>query len=157
MKRIIWSEDINISDWEDENGNPMSYSEAEELNYTYLEDERLNLNKPAGGQIICIADIGLWNGRRKGYKLIGDDIDQILYPRMDCISSNTWYDNGKDICHDEHHHDGSNHYIYRIMKGDTYEKQCENADKLYSKPLTNQRIGIYTKSLRPLVAEIYGW
>lgn len=157
-KHIIWTEDIGrIEDWEDDEGNPMSYEAASELNYEYLEDERYNLDIATDGEIICIGYIGLWNGRRSGYQLIGSNVKNILYSRMDCMSYNHWYDNGKDICQKEEHHDGTNHYVYRILKGKTHDDQVANAEKLFSKPLTRQRIGIFTKSLSPIVASVYGW
>lgn len=157
-KRIIWSDDIgNIEDWEDEDGNPMTYEQAEELNNEYLEDERMNLDIPTENEIICIGDIGLWNGRRKGYQLIGHNVRNILQSRMNCLSYNEFYDDGKNICQCEAHHDGTNIYLYRILKGKNHDEQVANAEKLFSKPLTNQRIAAFTKSIRPLVAAVYGW
>ena len=41
-----------------------------DLNHDYLEDERVNLNIQLPQPIICIADLGRWNGRFSGYKEI---------------------------------------------------------------------------------------
>lgn len=154
----IWNSDIGpIENWEDEDGNQMSYEDANELNEIYLNDERANLDIETNQMIICIGDIGLWNGRRSGYKLLGNNVKNILQPHMDCTSENHWYDDGKDICHDEAHHDGTCYYKYRLLKGATREEQEYNAEKLFSKPLTSQRVGKFTTSLRPLVSNVYGW
>ena len=80
----IWSNyDLNLEDWIDgikerldECGVDYSdwdenkfYEEMVELNDLYFEDEKCNLNIPTEGRIVCIADVGLWNGRRMGQKL----------------------------------------------------------------------------------------
>lgn len=39
-----------------------------------LEDERCNLNKTIDGVIIVFGDLGLWNGRRQGYQILGNNI-----------------------------------------------------------------------------------
>ncbi len=160
MKKIntIWNEQIeNLDEWVDEDGNPMSYEEAEELNYMYLEDERMNLDIQTDGKIICIGDIGLWNGRRRGYKILNNNVSDILRGFMNGCSSCHWFSDGKDVRGTESHHDGNNSYIYRILKGDSEEEQEENAEKLFSGKLTAQRIGIFTKSIVPLVNAVYGW
>ena len=41
-----------------------------ETNADYLSDERVNLNIQLSQPILVIADLGLWNGRRMGYKEI---------------------------------------------------------------------------------------
>lgn len=157
VEYTIWNEDIGrIEDWEDENGEQMSYEDATELNYEYLEDERYNLDVPTDGEIICLADLGLWYGRRPAHKLMGHNVKNILYGQVDGMSECHWYSDGKDICCREAHHDGTNHYIYRIMKGKTHDEQVDNAEKLCSKPITPHRLGYYTKSLEPVVAKVYG-
>ena len=44
------------------------YYIIEELNYQYLDDERACLDILLDNDIIILADIGLWDGRRRGYK-----------------------------------------------------------------------------------------
>jgi len=157
FKNTIWTHYEKFDDWEDENGKPMSYEAAEELHNEYLEDERMNLDVSAGGQIVCLASLGLWDGRRDAHKILGSKASYILEPQMDGMSYCSWGSDGKDIVGEEAHHDGTNYYTYRVLKGDTYGEQMENCDKLFSKTVTPQRIGRYTKSLLPVVAEVYGW
>ena len=133
MKRIIWTDDIDIKNWIDDDGNQMDFDEAEKLNYEYLDDKRCNLNIKTG-EIVCIANLGLWDGIHSGYQLIGDNLNNILYSRMNGISCNEWYSDGKNILHREAHYDGTNTYIYREVKGNTREEQLNNVEKLFSKP-----------------------
>lgn len=42
------------------------------------EDERLNLSCLLDGKIMCIADLGLWNGRRSGYKYLTENLNSIF-------------------------------------------------------------------------------
>lgn len=44
------------------------YYIIKELNYQYLDDERACLDILLDNDIIILADIGLWDGRRRGYK-----------------------------------------------------------------------------------------
>ena len=81
----IWQNyDLDLEDWKEGllenrelNNLPTDVDddtlreEMYELNNNYLDDERMNLNIYTQGRIVCIADIGLWNGRRLGYKLYG--------------------------------------------------------------------------------------
>ena len=156
-KKIIWTEDIDENDFEDDLGNPLSYEEAQEVNFSYLDDERSNLDIAVEGEIICIGDIGHWTGRRSGYQLVGHNVKNILYPRVDGISSNEFFYDGKDIRQKEAHHDGTNYYTYRVLKGKTHDEQVANAEKLFSKRLNPHRIGCYTRSLAPEITKVYGW
>lgn len=164
-KNIIWSSDICLADWEDylQQEYPdvtdeyKKYELCTDTNYMYLDDERDNLNIATDGEIICIANLGLWNGSRNAYKLLGNNIKNILYPQIRDTCENEWYSDGKNICCTESHHDGTNFYTFRVLKGNTHDEQIENAEKLFSAPLTARRIGRFTKSILPSVASVYGW
>ena len=161
MKRTIWSSKINLPDWEDylKEEHPDVTSEMEKynlafrLNNEYLYDERANLHRNANGRILVIADLGLWNGRVKGYKILSENIADILY-NSSCDDME-WYSDGKNIKGTGHHHDGTNHYLYRVIKED------KNIDVLLTAirkgTISNHQIGYYTESLHPYVAKIYGW
>ena len=84
----------------------------EETNYDYLSDERVNLNVQLSQPIIVIGDIGRWNGRVAGYKMIeSGNIKDCLYSDTDYTE---WYvDKYGDLRADAVHHDGTNH-IYTV-------------------------------------------
>ena len=139
-RHIIWSNlSLDVDDWReaykefleaneldadpnDENG---LYEYMVETNDEYLTDERLNLNVRLSQPIIVIGDLGLWNGRRSGYKMI--DSGNI----KDCLFSDTdyteWYvDKYGDLRADAVHHDGTNHYLYRAFKDGVSDTLKEN-------------------------------
>ena len=116
-------------------------------------DEKLNLNKRLNGRILAIANLGLWNGRRSGYKILGDNLNEILTG----FGCDEWQvvDNGFNIVADGYHHDGHNYVEYREIKEDTNYEVLLN--KLYSnEPVSRKDINRYTRSIRKYVKEIYG-
>ena len=166
MEHIIWSNtDINVEDHADflqeeypEVTDPNEqYELCCEMNANYLDDERDNLDKVLPNPIICIADLGLWYGRRMGYKMIeSGNISDCLYdPECDYC---TWYvDRYNDLCFSGAHHDGTNHYLYRELR-DLSDKQMENfLEKLHTGRLTRRDITRYTTSVGIHVNKVYGW
>ena len=163
MKHIIWSNiNLDLDDWKDflEEEYPEitdeheQYHLIEDMNMEYLDDERMNLNKKVDGRILVIADLGLWNGRKQGYKILSDTISDILYDRN--CEYLEWYGDGHNIKATAHHHDGCNLYEYRVIRED---RNIDNLlDVIYNgEEITRKKLNYYTKSLYPEVAKIYGW
>lgn len=164
-KHVIWSnEDLDIKDYKDYfeeeyKGVVLSDDEKYEiiqmLNNNYFEDEMFNLNKKLKGRVIVIADIGRWNGRVTGYKIGGNNLNDIfrLIGQDDYI---TWYSDGRNIKGVGYHHDGKNFYEFREIRED---RTIDNlTSKLYNQEeVSRQQINYYTKSLHKYVADIYGW
>ena len=169
MKRTIWQNiDLKIEDWKDDYKEYIEINEFKALNpedeneihdymvdtnNLYLDDERLNLNKEIDGRILAIADIGRWNGRCSGYKILDNNISSILYTDCDYCE---WYSDGYNIKFKGIHHDGVNYLEYRVIRED------RNIDTLlrdifYGEEISRKKLNYYTKSLHPYVAEIYGW
>lgn len=90
-----------------------------------LYDERANLNIQLSQPIIVIGDLGRWNGRVSGYKMIDSgNIKDCLYSDTDYTE---WYvDKYGDLRADAVHHDGTNHYLYRVFKDGVTDTQIEN-------------------------------
>lgn len=60
------------------------YTMMYERNADYLDDERANLNIQLGQPILVIGDLGLWYGRRSGYREIpSGNIRDCLYSDCD--------------------------------------------------------------------------
>jgi hypothetical protein len=171
-KRIIWSNtDLNIDDWrdgykeyleinerddEDPNDEDAIYEWMVETNNMYFEDEQHNLNKELEGRIIIIADLGLWNGRKQGYKLLGTNINTIFNINSRGFDYAEFYGDGHNIRGTEHHHDGTNYYLYRVIR------ENRNIDKLLDaiyngEEITSSKLNYYTRSLYKDVADVYGW
>ena len=84
-RHIIWSNmNLEVDDWrdgykeyleinelsDDPNDENNLYEYMVETNEEYLSDERDNLNVCLSQPIIVIGDLGRWNGRVMGYKMI---------------------------------------------------------------------------------------
>ena len=168
-KHIIWSNmNLDIEDWRDGykefleinemDGDPNDedaiYDWMVEMNNEYLGDEQMNLNKVVEGRILVIAGLGLWNGRKQGYKIIGNNINDIF--NHGAYDDTEWYGDGYNIRCTTHHHDGTNHYLYRVIRED---RNIDNLlDAIYNgEEITNSKLNYYTKSLYKDVAKIYGW
>ena len=168
-KHIIWSNmNLDIEDWRDsykeyleENGfderhdnDDDLYKWMMEINDEYLGDEQMNLDKVVEGRILVIADLGLWYGRKSAYKIVGSgNIKDILGFTYDCAE---FYGDGYNIRGTEVHHDGTNHYLYRVIRED---RNIQNLlDDIYEgKEYTMKKLNYYTKSLYKDVAKVDGW
>ena len=165
-KNIIWDNwelDIDNPAWaEFLNDKYGDYSDDEkykimiDINNNYLDDERINLNIQLDNDIIVIADLGLWNGRKTGYKLIkSGNIKDCLYDNCDFV---TWYCDRYNFRCDAIHHDGTNHYLYRVFRPWVTDEQKDNfLFNVYNGRLNERMIRRYTMSLRPYIANVYGW
>ena len=168
-KRIIWNNtDIDFDEWKEcfieyqrENGYPYpeEVTNNDVWNFIFesldnqLDDERWNLNVETDGRILVIADLGFWDGRKQGYKILKGKVSDILYDDADYIE---WYGDGHNIKATASHHDGTNYYEYRVIRED---RNIQNLlDAIYSgEEITRKKLNYYTKSLYPYVAKVYGW
>ena len=165
-RHIIWSNDIDYDDWrEDLEEQYPDLTEAErmermyELNGDYLDDERSNLDIQLSRPILVVGDLGLWHGRRMGYKEIpSGNIRDCLYSERE-IDYSTWYvDKNGDFRCDAIHHDGTNHYLYRAYKDGVSDTQIENLkEKLYRGIATRADITRVTRRLGDEIAHVYGF
>lgn len=164
-RHIIWSNyDLDYDDWKDDlESEYPDLSENErmslmyEINSDYLADERCNLNIQLAQPILVVADLGLWNGRRSGYKEIeSGNIRDCLYSDTDY---STWYvDRLGDLRCDAIHHDGTNHYLYRTYKDGVRESQIDLLkEKLYRGIATRADITRITRRLGDDIAKVYGF
>ena len=164
-RHIIWSNyDLDYEDWrEDLEAEYPDLSEDErialmyELNNDYLDDERLNLSIQLPQPILMIADIGRWDGRYSGYgEIRSGKTSDCLYSNLDYA---TWYvDKLGDLRCDAVHHDGTNHYLYRVYKPGVRESQIELLkDKLHDGKATRADITRVTRRLGDDIAKVYGF
>ena len=159
--RTIWNSEINIDDWKDFIKEEYSdytnecflYERCSEMNYEYLGDEKMNLNKQLNNNIIILADLGLWNGRKSAYKIVDTNLNSIF--DIGNFDDAHWYADRHNIRCTEHHHDGTNYYLFREFKKPEYKEIV--CSKQYNGTLTSKDITRYTRSLRPYVTEIYVW
>lgn len=122
-RHVLWSDiHLDLDDWRDflmenypELPEDKLYEKMHELNAEYLDDERRNLDIQFSQPILVIGDLGFWNGRAQGYKMVNSgNIRDCLYSDTDRTE---WYvDKNGDLRADAIHHDGTNHYLYRVFK-----------------------------------------
>lgn len=166
-KRVIWSneegydpEEVrqqiahdlgkSIEDVSDEE----VYTEIDFQRDLWMSDERANLDKPLDGRILVIADLGLWNGRRSGYRLTNDrNLNGVLGVCQ--YDFQTVYFNGYDVCATDTHHDGTNRYTMRLVRDGVDVDPL--LDALYDGTADAAMIDRYTESLGPDVCGVYGW
>ena len=162
---LIWSNyHLDFEDWrEDLEAEYPDLSESElmemmyERNNDYLSDERINLDIPLSQPILVIGDLGLWFGRRSGYKESpSGNIRDCLFSDTDYT---TWYvDKLGDLRCDAVHHDGTNHYLYRVFKPGVTEAQMDRLkDKIYNGTATRSDIIRLTMRLGDEIGKVYGW
>lgn len=165
---LIWQNyDLDLDDYRDALLEfAPNATEAELLHLMYnhnadaLADERLNLKIDAGTEIVCIADIGRWNGRRSGYKRINStNVGDCLFLSEDCNFGEFYVDpTTKDLCCKESHHDGTNYLRYRAFRKGVSATQKENfLDAIYNGIVTEDMIANVTKPLGEMIAKVYGW
>lgn len=171
-RQIVWSNwNLEAEDWReayknfleaneldsDPNNEEALYKWIVETNDEYLSDERENLNIQFVQPIIVIGDLGRWNGRVMGYKMIDSgNIKDCLYSDTDYTE---WYvDSYGDLRADAAHHDGTNHYLYRVFKEGVTDSQIERLqNKIYMGKATREDITRVTKRLGDEIGKIYGW
>lgn len=163
-KQIIWSSDYYINDeareeYEnsyrglcEDDGYMMSDRQWAEVVDGYLSDERMNLDQTVDGIIIAFADLGLWQGRRQGCKILDSKINSIFSVSED---DNEWYGDGYNIRGSLTHHDGTHHILYRVAKD--REDAERIAEQIYNRKIDEAGFRMRTRSLYPYAAEIYGW
>jgi len=159
MKKIIWTNDVCLEDYEDYFREEGIVDEEKKIKEMYLsneldfEAEMMNLNIKLPGKILVIACLGLWNGRRSGYKIMGNNLNEILTASIGDLYE--VYFDGHNIKAKDTHHDGTNYYEFRLIRND------RNIDilleKIYNDDFSRQDINNYTRSLAPYIREVYGW
>ena len=159
-KRIIWTNnDYNewreamIADMEEgETEDDFDYERYGEYCDVCLYDERANLDIEVDGIIVAFVNLGLWDGRHLGGGIVGTNVKNILHSECDYVD---WYCDKYNVLCDASHHDGTNHYIYRVAKN---KEQAENLiHKIAYEGMTKEEFFKATKSLRKYVANTYGW
>ena len=164
-KRMIWQDiHLDLDDWivdlkeeYPDLGKDALTQKMYEINAEYLDDERANLDIQCNTDIIVFGDIGRWNGRREGYKIIeSGNIKDCLYSECDM---NEWYvDRDGDLRSTQIHHDGRNYLYYRKFKdGLSSDDREDFLDKFYDGNATQEDIDRVTDKLGGVIAEVYGW
>ena len=166
-KRVLWSSEIDFDAWRDDYREEYPDATDDEIdemindqNYDDLVYEReiLNINLPE--PIIVIADLGLWYGRRTGYREIPGNIAKCFDVYGSSSHESTWYlDDRNDLVCDDMHHDGTNHYLYRTWKKTATPQQRANfiSKIVTGETITRRDITRLTERLGDAICAAHGW
>ena len=137
-----------------------SPEELEELaTDLYYDDRRLLMQTFAytifQTDVVCIADLGLWNGRCRAHRVYEKPtLDELFYAGHDIEEAEWYVDEYNDLRCDAHHHDGTNHYLYRQIRSEIGPAARRNFyDKIQSHTLTRKDINHYTLPIGKIVLE----
>ena len=123
-----------------------------------LDDEFVNLDIDVGYPIVVFAGLGLWDGHRTAYRMLGSqNLKDCL--KVCCGMYIDWFvDEKGDLVVRDTHHDGTNVYTFRALRGGMSWEQIENFyDKLDSEGITKRTVKRYTRRLGDYAAKVYGW
>jgi len=149
-KEILLENDIPEEEITEEQVTQEIY---DDIDFSF-EDEESNLYKVLDGRILAIANMGLWNGRRAGYKVLGHNLNEVLTSTIGCDEKEVYCD-AYNVCAIGYHHDGRNYVEFREIREDRDIDRLLN--KIYNnEEVTRREINYYTKSLRPYIKEVYG-
>lgn len=93
-----------------------------------FEWARADFNIRLSSPILIYGDIGLWDGRRSGYKTIKSGYLGEIFDTGGELCE--WYlDDKSDLRCTASHHDGINYYLYRQIKETATEDEIESLKK----------------------------
>lgn len=173
IKRVIWSTDIDTSDkairafreemaeTDEDFLDERMYDDDKVLDFMRRDNDEVlscecqNLDIQTKNPILAIADLGLWHGRRQAYRVLTRNVNAIF--GVTCGDYVTFYADAYNVHCDDTHHDGTNHYTFRELRGS--EEECGPLiDAIYSgRKISSSLLNRYSKSLLPHVAKVYGW
>lgn len=131
-------------------------SDADTEGFTFTDESANLATKKTNRNIIVIADLGLWDGRHMGYKVLpAGSLSKILSVAQG-DSFKLYYDDETDnVVMEDSHHDGTNVYTFREARAKVdYDGLL---DLIYFEKATDEDIGKYTTALGKYVRKIYGW
>jgi hypothetical protein len=169
FKRIIYSTDYDVEDSRESyiefcKDNDIEPTEEGLIDYAntdnndWLNCERYNLSRrKMHTKFLIIASLGLWNGRRSGYKIMNvTSLNDIFNIGVSSGSATFYYDK-YDLKVENAHHDGVNYLTIREIKPGKELALQRLCDKLYNnEEVKSNEITYCTKSLKPIFVEIYG-
>lgn len=123
----------------------------------YFDNRRLLMNTFADTifptDVICIAELGLWDGVHHAFRIFdAPTLDELFYSDRDIEEAEWYVDEYNDLRCDAHHHDGTNHYLYRQIRSEIGPMARRNFyDKIQAGTLTRKDLNHYTIALGPIV------
>ena len=164
--RMIWTSAPDYEDWREEmeelfpdSSEQERYESMLEVNWDRLQFDREDLAHQYPEEILVIADLGLWDGRHSAYKEIeSGNLMDCFEPSRDTLDICWYVDRHADLRCDDSHHDGTNHYLYRVWKdGIDEDQKDELREKIYRGQFSQSDIKRLTDRLGDEIGKVYGW
>ena len=144
-----WKEE-SLNDGHDE--NECTFEDFANVISMRHDDECANLNKEVDGVIVMFGTCELWDGIQHGMKPIGTNVKDVIDAVKSCPDVE-YYADKYNIRSVGKHHDGTNKYLFRVFDSqERFDRYARNMKRFDEKSFMRA-----SKSLRPYVAEIYGW
>lgn len=168
MDKLIY-QDISFFDietiekWKDEIREDYPDYSDDELMQLIYDDNDLNWEEDIAeishidlpDTILCIGQLGLWNGTFIGYK---------EYPDLEsCFKGHNgelkfFIDENGELRAELAHHDGTNYYLFRMWKSNASETARENLmSKIYNRDFSQTDISRCTVRLGDFIGKKFGW
>lgn len=164
MKKMIWSnnayvmkgicDDLMVND--SEMDDYLAWATAESVSDDDLWSAKHDL-KVKIGDLIVIADLGLWDGRRKAVRVIPN---ATLADAMGVVEGEyiDWYVEDGEMKIDAVHHDGTNHYLFRTWKDETNDWKKGLTLHLINHGFDDREtLDVDTRPLGPDVKKAFAW
>ena len=131
------------------------YDECDFINQSWLSAIEAELCRCDRGELVAIANLGRWNGRYSGYKIL-KRLSDVL--RTSCDDEELYIDSNGDLRKRESDHDGNNSILYRYWKEGLSDEQKENfLNKIYNGNYSQKDITRYTRKAGAEIAEDFGY
>ncbi len=146
-----WQEMCETNGWDKDNCSIKEDEWYDEI-ISYLDTEKENLDVilPDGKKVIGFAELGLWNGMKKAFRLFSENINSI-FSYSEELAYTKWYANeDREIIEETCHHDGTNIIEFRVVSADV-------ADALKNGAISANTAYDRSTSLYPYIAHVYGW
>ena len=138
--------------------DPYTYNDAAKICNEYRQDEIANLRSANGSPILVIANLGLWDGRHQGYKVL-QKLTSVLknLPNYDAYIR-FYVDDAGEFRARMAHHDGVNYYLYRERRPDCSDEDWDSLkDAIYNNEEYSNLLELCTMKLGPKIQKVYGW
>ncbi len=128
-------------------------------NLDCLQFQREELSMKLGMPIFVVAELGLWDGIHMAYKEIDSgQLADCFEPNRDTLSIRWFVDDKGDLRCDDMHHDGVNHYLYRVIRRDVPQSEIEYLKNVICDGTAfRSEIERCTERLGDAISAIYGF
>jgi hypothetical protein len=151
-----WREDmIKYDGASEEDVTPEEYYEYVDM---CLDDEKANLDVDLDKVVVCLIDLGLWNGRYRAAMVCRERNVNSIFDFMAASRSCDYFDfycDRYNVRSRASHHDGTNFALFRLCE--SVEQAERVTDQWVHEKASEEKIRKRTRSLRPYVARVYGW